>query len=43
MDAGLQRDGLLLLVVLDNVESLLTEAGEWRDPRWASVEPAGHP
>lgn len=24
-----------VLVVLDNVESLLTDAGEWRDERWA--------
>lgn len=26
-----------LLIVLDNVESLLTEDGSWRDPRWEMV------
>jgi hypothetical protein len=26
-----------LLLVIDNVESLLTATGEWRDPRWAMV------
>jgi hypothetical protein len=26
-----------VLVVLDNVESLLTEGGEWRDDRWGQV------
>ncbi|HEX5113880.1 MAG TPA: CHAT domain-containing protein [Pseudonocardiaceae bacterium] len=26
-----------VLIVLDNVESLLTETGEWRDERWAQL------
>ena len=26
-----------LLLVLDNLESLLTSDGEWRDPRWATL------
>ncbi len=26
-----------LLIVLDNVESLLTDDGQWRDPRWALI------
>jgi hypothetical protein len=33
-----------VLVVLDNIESLLTEDGQWRDARWAAVVAAmtGH-
>jgi hypothetical protein len=33
-----------VLIVLDNCESLLTEAGQWRDERWAAVVDAlaGH-
>ncbi len=38
----LQDTGLLL--VLDNLETLLTPDGQWRDPRWASLTAAltGH-
>src|SRR5262249_16932549 len=32
---GLEQPGLLL--VLDNMETLLTADGEWRDPRWAQL------
>jgi hypothetical protein len=33
-----------MLVVVDNIESLLTESGQWRDTRWAAVVAAmtGH-
>ena len=33
-----------VLVVVDNIESLLTESGQWRDARWAAVVAAmtGH-
>ena len=33
-----------VLVVVDNIESLLTESGQWRDTRWAAVVAAmtGH-
>ena len=33
-----------VLVVVDNIESLLTESGQWRDARWAAVMAAmtGH-
>ena len=33
-----------VLVVIDNIESLLTESGQWRDTRWAAVVAAltGH-
>ncbi|MGW8645626.1 hypothetical protein [Micromonospora chalcea] len=31
----LEHEGLLL--VLDNLETLLTEDGQWRDPRWADL------
>ena len=26
-----------ILIIIDNIESLLTEQGSWRDPRWAPV------
>jgi hypothetical protein len=33
-----------VLIVMDNIESLLTESGQWRDARWAAVVAAmtGH-
>jgi hypothetical protein len=34
--AGVLRDNGILLV-LDNLETLLTETGEWRDPRWTPL------
>jgi len=41
--AELFRDNAILLV-LDNIESLLTEDGAWRDPRWELIAQAmcGH-
>jgi hypothetical protein len=33
---GLLRDNGLL-IVLDNLETLLTTEGQWRDPRWTEL------
>ncbi|HEX9942467.1 MAG TPA: hypothetical protein VGG03_10650 [Thermoanaerobaculia bacterium] len=34
---GLLQSGAAVLIVLDNLESLLTESGAWRDARWGDL------